>query len=88
MDRVELAPRTPESTRQERRHRHRVGDGEGQVEVRPAIAVAVRERRPTAAGGDHARISRRHLEHAVAHAVSVVDAEHAGILRFRLPVRD
>ena len=37
---------------------------------------------------DDAWICRGQLQHAVTHAVTVVDAEHEGILRFLVRVRD
>ena len=52
-----------------------VVDGEGEVEVGPAVARTVREAADHS-GGDHARIGLGHAEHVVAHAVSILDAEH------------
>ena len=79
---VELGRELPRPVVQDVAHRHVVRHGEGQVEIGPAISAAIREPADDG-GGDHTRIGRGHLQHAVVHAVTVVDAEHAGILRFR-----
>ena len=79
MDRVELGCELPGPVAQDVAHRHGVGDGERQVEIRPAIAAAVRKS-PDGGGSDHARINRCHLQHAITHAVTVVDTEHERML--------
>ena len=53
-----------------------IRDREGEIEIRPAIAVAVGERADDSPGDD-ALVRRGELEHAVADAVPVVEAEQA-----------
>jgi hypothetical protein len=83
---VELGHELPSPVTQDVVHRHAVGHGKGQIEIRPAISTAVRKSADDGSGDD-ARIGRCQLEHAVADAVTVFDAEHAGILRFLPPMR-
>ena len=84
---IELGHELPRPVGQDVAHRHVVGHSEGQVEIRPAIAAAIREPADDG-GGDHVRIGRGHLEHAIMHAIPVLDAEHAVILRFVPRVRN
>ncbi len=75
VDRVELGCELPGPVAQNLGHWHRVGHRERQVEIRPAISIAVREPSDHCSG-DHPRIGCRHPQHAVAHPVAIVDAEH------------
>ena len=79
MDRVELRRECTSPVVQNVAHRYVVRDGERQVEIRPAIAATVCESADDG-GGDHTRIGIGHLQHAVAHPVTVVDAEHERML--------
>jgi hypothetical protein len=74
MDCVELLDQALRPVGQHLRQRHAVRDGEGQVEVGPTIALAVRERTDDGSGDDPL-VRRCQFQHAVAHPLTVLDAE-------------
>ena len=79
MHRVELRRECTSPVVENVAHRYFVRDGERQVEIRPAIAATFCESADHGRS-DHTRIGIRHLQHAVTHPVTVVDAEHERML--------